>query len=89
MLPACYGSMEAIRSKGLKTIYCLTITQGALRLIRSYDGDISERVATLCNFSSVEPSTDKYGHVVEDAFRVTYPNGKAICYNLGGAISLA
>ncbi len=73
----------------VKTIYCLTITSGALELIRKYEGDVRHFEATLCHYLCEEPSRDKYGNVVEDAYRVTYPNGEAICYNLSGAISLA
>ena len=73
----------------MKTIYCLSVTPLALKLIRSYDGDVIGKKAILCNFSSVEPSRDKKGNIVEDAFKMTFPNGKAIYYNLSGAISFA
>ena len=73
----------------MKTIYCLTITSGALALIRKYEGDVERFVATLCHYVREEPSRDKFGNLVQDAYKVTYPNGQAICYNLGGAISLA
>jgi len=73
----------------VKTIYCQTITTGALALIRKYEGDVRSFEAILCHYTREEPSRNKYGNLVEDAYKVTYPNGEAICYNLGGAISLA
>lgn len=73
----------------MKTIYCLSVTPLALKLIRSYDGDVIGKEAILCNFSSVEPSRDKRGNIVEDAFKMTFPNGKGIYYNLSGAICFA
>ncbi len=73
----------------MKTVYCLTITTGALALIRKYEGDVEAFQATLCHYVSEEPSKNKYGNLVEDAYKVTYPNGEAICYNLSGGISLA
>ncbi len=71
----------------MKRIYCLTVTPLALKLIRSYEGDIVGREAILCHFSYEEPSRDKKGNIVEGSFKVTFPNGKAICYNLSGAIA--
>ena len=68
------------------TTYCLTITPLALKLIRRFDGDVVDFVATLCHYSRREPSKDKWGRNVEAAFRVTYPNGEALCYNEEGAI---
>lgn len=73
----------------MKTVYCLTITSGALALIRKYEGDVERFKAILCHYTREEPSRDKFGNLVQDAYKVTYPNGQAICYNLGGAISLA
>ncbi len=71
----------------MKTIYCRSVTPLALKLIRSYDGDIVGEKAVLCNFSREEPSRNNKGHIVPDAFRVIFPNGKAICYTLSGEIS--
>ncbi len=59
----------------------------ALRLIRRFDGDVVGNEAIICNFSREEPSKDKYGNVVEDAFKIFFPNNQAICYSLSGAIS--
>jgi hypothetical protein len=71
----------------LKSIYCSTITRSALKLIRSFDGDVVGDEAILCNFTLEEPSRDKNGRTVEDAFKVYFPNGQAICYALSGEIS--
>ncbi len=71
----------------MKIIYCRSVTQLALKLIRSYEGDIIGDKAILCHFSREEPSRDKKGNIVPDAFRVIYPNGKAICYTLSGEIA--
>ncbi|MBE3561933.1 MAG: hypothetical protein IMW89_22330 [Ktedonobacteraceae bacterium] len=71
----------------MKTIYCLTITPRALSLIRSFDGDVVGREAILCHYVSEEPGRDKWGNVVDGSFKVTFPNGDAICYNLSGAIA--
>jgi hypothetical protein len=71
----------------LKILYCLTVTSRALKLIRSFDGDVVGNEAILCNFSREEPSRDKSGNIVAGAFKVFFPNGQAICYNDSGAIS--
>ncbi|WP_126627858.1 hypothetical protein [Dictyobacter alpinus] len=71
----------------MKTLYCTTITSRALQLIRSYEGDVSGSEAILCHYVHEEPSRDKYGRLVEDAFKVYFPNNEAICYTLSGEIS--
>ena len=72
----------------MKTLYCLTITTSALKLIRSFDGDIVANEAIVCNFSHEEPSRDRNGNVVEGAFKLFFPNDQAICYALSGEISI-
>ena len=71
----------------MKTLYCTTITSRALQLIRSYEGDVSGCEAVLCHYIHEEPSRDKYGRVVENAFKIFFPNSEAICYTLSGEIS--
>jgi hypothetical protein len=71
----------------LKSIYCSTITSSALKLIRSFDGDVVGDEAILCNVTYEEPSRDKHGRMVEDAFKAYFPNGQAICYAMSGEIS--
>ncbi|HTK10698.1 MAG TPA: hypothetical protein VL485_26225 [Ktedonobacteraceae bacterium] len=70
-----------------KAIYCCTITNLALRLIRSFDGDVLNNEAIICNFASEEPSRDQWGQLVDGAFRIYFPNQQAICYTLSGEIS--
>ncbi len=71
----------------LKSIYCSTITRSALKLIRSFDGDVVDGEALICNFTHEEPSKDRNGRMIEDAFKIYFPNGQAICYALSGEIS--
>ena len=71
----------------MRTLYCLTITAQALKLIRRFDGDIVGDQAIVCNMSHEEPSRDRNGNVVEGAFKLFFPNSQAICYTLSGEIS--
>ncbi|WP_149404812.1 hypothetical protein [Dictyobacter arantiisoli] len=71
----------------MKTLYCTTITANALRLIRSYEGDVKNGEAIVCHYVHEEPSRDKHGRVVENAFKLYFPNSEAICYSLTGEIS--
>jgi hypothetical protein len=72
----------------LKEIYCISITPAALRLIRRFDGDVTERIATICNFTHEEPSRDYKGRIIEGAFKVFFPNhNQALCYSLSGEIA--
>jgi hypothetical protein len=71
----------------LKRLYCCSITSKALRLIRSFDGDVIDNEAIICNFSREEPSTDRNGNVVEGSFKIFFPNSQAICYALSGEIA--
>jgi hypothetical protein len=75
------------RRVDLKSIYCNTITRSALKLIRSFDGDVVNGEAIICNFTHEEPSTDRNGRIVEGTFKLYFPNGQAICYALSGEIS--
>jgi hypothetical protein len=75
------------QGEDLKIIYCRTVTPMALKLIRSFDGDIVGDKAMICHFSREEPSRDKNGHIVDGAFRIFFPNSQAICYTLSGEIS--
>jgi hypothetical protein len=71
----------------LRTLYCLTITTQALKLIRRFDGDILGDQAIICNMTREEPSRDRNGNVIEGAFKLFFPNAQAICYTLSGEIS--
>ncbi|GLV59195.1 hypothetical protein KDH_60230 [Dictyobacter sp. S3.2.2.5] len=71
----------------MKTLYCTTITSSALKLIRRYEGEVSGCEATICHYVHEEPSKDKHGRVIENAFKVYFPNSEAICYTLSGEIS--
>jgi len=71
----------------LKTLYCITVTQKALSLIREYEGDVIGQEATICHYSYEEPSRDKFGNVVEGAYKIFFPNKQAICYTQTGEIS--
>jgi hypothetical protein len=71
----------------MKTLYCLTITPLALKLIRRFDGDIVDNKAIICNFSHEEPGRDRNGNIIEGAFKLFFPNAQAICYTLSGEIS--
>jgi hypothetical protein len=75
------------RRKSLKTLYCLTITPLALKLIRRFDGDIVADEAIICNYSREEPSRDRKGNIIEGAFKIFFPNAQAICYTLSGEIA--
>ncbi len=71
----------------MKSIYCITITPFALRLIRSFDGDVIGDEAVICNYLQEEPSRDRNGNIIEGAFKIFFPNKQAICYTLSGEIS--
>jgi len=71
----------------VKTLYCRIITTQALALIRHYEGDVVGHEAIICHYTREEPSRNKYGHIVEGAFKITFPNQQAICYNTTGEFS--
>lgn len=71
----------------MKTLYCTTITPKALNLIRRYEGDVSGCEAVVCHYTHEEPSKNKFGHVVDGAYKIYFPNNEAICYALSGEIS--
>jgi hypothetical protein len=71
----------------MKILYCTTITARALDLIRRYEGDVVNSEATICHYVHEEPSRNKFGQIVEDAYRIYFPNNEAICYSLSGEIS--
>ncbi len=71
----------------MKTLYCLTITPLALKLIRRFDGDIVDGEAIICHYCGEEPSRDKNGNIIEGAFKISFPNAQAICYTLSGEIA--
>jgi hypothetical protein len=71
----------------MKTIYCITITSRALELIRRYEGDVQGSEATICHYIHEEPSRNKFGNVVENAYKIYFPNNEAICYATSGEIS--
>ena len=71
----------------MKTLYCTTITARALQLIRNYEGDVNGCEAVVCHYSHEEPSRNKFGNVVENAYKIYFPNSEAICYTLSGEIS--
>ncbi|GAC1483649.1 MAG: hypothetical protein NVS2B12_38520 [Ktedonobacteraceae bacterium] len=71
----------------MKILYCITITQMALRLIREYEGDVVGREATICHYTHEEPSRNRAGNVVEGAYKIYFPNKQAICYSTTGEIS--
>ncbi len=63
------------------------MTPKALALIRRYEGDVVGQEATICHYSHEEPSRDKFGNVVEGAFKIFFPDNQAICYAESGEIS--
>lgn len=71
----------------MKRIYCHSITPMALSLIRRFEGDVVENEAIICHYLKEEPSINKYGKVVEGAFKITFPDQQAICYTLSGEIA--
>lgn len=71
----------------MKILYCTTITSKALKLIRQYEGDVNGCEAVICHFIHEEPSKNKFGNVVDGAFKIFFPNNEAICYTLSGEIS--
>ena len=71
----------------MKTLYCKDITPSALRLIRHYEGDVKENLATVNHYIHEEQSRDRHGNIVVDAFKIYFPNNEAICYTLAGEIS--
>ena len=71
----------------MKSLYCLTITSLALKLIQSFEGDVVGNEAVICHEVREEPSRDRNGNVIEGAFRIFFPNDEAICYTLSGEIA--
>jgi hypothetical protein len=71
----------------MKTLYCKDITPSALRLIRHYEGNVSDQIATIHHDIHEEPSRDRYGNIDSNAFKIYFPDNEAICYTLSGEIS--